>query len=352
MRPRRGRWAAAVVAAVALCVFVLAGSGDAATNYDPEELEFLGLINEYRDQNGLRPLLLSDTLAVAAERHSKDMAEYGFFAHDTERSSYYPAGSEPWDRMEAEGYRYNTYKGENLAVGYETAEEAMRAWKESPSHNAAMLDGDYRVVGVARINAPGSVHGWYWTTDFGGHVDQSAHKPGQAPGGERPPERPDDATERERTAPEANRDPVERPPDTSALDNGRMGRLGGWQQRSADGADLVHEEGYARLGGYHDGRDLLRQRIRIPRGGELVYEVRVRTGGEDPQDTMALRLTDDRGKQVAILERYTGRKAVDWERGRVDLSRFAGRTLFLNLEAATDGGGKTTFYVDGLALKS
>ena len=83
------------MALVLLSTFALAGSGDAATTYDSEELRFLGLINDYREQNGLRPVILSDTLAVAAERHSKDMAEYGFFAHNTAQSSYYPAGSEP-----------------------------------------------------------------------------------------------------------------------------------------------------------------------------------------------------------------------------------------------------------------
>ena len=84
------------------------------------------------------------------------MARYDFFAHNTARSSFYPTGSRPWDRMEAEGYTYNTAKGENLAVGYETASQAMTAWQESPSHNAAMLERDYKVVGISRLDVPGS----------------------------------------------------------------------------------------------------------------------------------------------------------------------------------------------------
>src|SRR4028118_2232027 len=185
-RGARHRWLLAVLAVILLSTFGLAGSGGAGTAYDDEELKFVGLINDYREQNGLRPVILSDTLAVAAERHSKDMAEYGFFAHTTAPSPTYPDGAEPWDRMKAEGYDYNTPKGENLAVGYETAEEAMQAGKDSPSHNAAMLDGNYRVMGVARINVPGSAHGWYWATDFGGYVDPSAHPPGEAPTGPEP----------------------------------------------------------------------------------------------------------------------------------------------------------------------
>lgn len=147
-----------VVAVAAALISVLAAgeSGSAATSYDPEELQFLRLINEYRQQHGAGPLILSDTLAVAAEHHSQDMGQYGFFAHNTAASSYYRVGSQPWDRMAAEGYDYNTIRGENLATGTETAAEAFEAWRESPSHNAAMLDGRYRVIGIARVYEPGA----------------------------------------------------------------------------------------------------------------------------------------------------------------------------------------------------
>lgn len=339
-----------MMAVVLLSTFALAGSGDAATAYDDEELEFLGLINDYREQNGLRPVILSDTLTVAAEHHSQDMADYGFFAHDTVKSSYYAPNSEPWDRMEQEGYDYNTAKGENLAVGYETADEAMQAWKDSPEHNAAMLDGNYRVMGVARINSPGSVHGWYWTTDFGGYVDASAHGPGEEPSGRQDGQSgADDPEKQPQAAPnDQGKDTDEL--DTDALDNGGMSKVGGWTQRARDGADLVLEDGLARLGGYHDGKDELEQKIHIGADATLAYDVKVKAGHGDPDDEMLLRLTDGKGKQVAILKRYTGRDAGGWERGRVDLSRFAGRTLNLSFDVRTDGEHLTTFYLDHLAL--
>ncbi len=348
----RRRWLFAVLAVVMLSTFALAGSGGAATAYDDEELEFLGLINDYREQNGLRPVILSNTLTVAAERHSKDMAEYGFFAHNTAQSSYYKAGAEPWDRMAAEGYDHNTAKGENLAVGYETAAEAMQAWKTSPSHNAAMLDGNYRVMGVARINDPDSVHGWYWTTDFGGYVDASAHAPGD-PAGPQPQQATPDVPEKPQGPPPTTDEARgEAPLDTDALDNGGLGKIGGWSQRARDGADLVLvDDGQARLGGYHDGRDELWQKVKIRADATLAYDVKVRAGDEDPDDEMILRLTDARGRQVAVIERHTGTGTGGWERGRVDLSRFAGRTLFLRFDARTDGERLTTFYVDRLALR-
>src|SRR5829696_3155305 len=115
--------AAAVLAALVAGIAVFDQRAN-ADSYDSEELQFLELINDYRQQNGLGTLLLSDALSVSAEHHDQDMARYSFFAHDTAASSYYGVGSEPWDRMEKEGYKFNTYKGENIAVGYETAEEA------------------------------------------------------------------------------------------------------------------------------------------------------------------------------------------------------------------------------------
>jgi len=43
-----------------------------------------------------------------------------------------------------------------------------------------LLDGRYRVIGIARVHGPGSVHGWYCTTDFGVVVNPSAPKPGES----------------------------------------------------------------------------------------------------------------------------------------------------------------------------
>ncbi len=64
-----------------------------------EEQRLVDLINGYRQANGLGPLVPSGTLSVAAGRHSEDMAEYGFFSHISEASSYYPAGASQYDRL-------------------------------------------------------------------------------------------------------------------------------------------------------------------------------------------------------------------------------------------------------------
>jgi hypothetical protein len=335
-------WVLVVVLATLLAGGGLGARDAGAVSYDAEELRVLELINEYRQDNGLEPLLLSSTLSVASERHSEDMGERDFFAHNTASSSYYPAGSEPWDRMDAEGYDYNTYKGENIAAGYETAEEAFRAWRESPSHNRAMLEGDYRVVGIGRKNIPGSGFGWYWTTDFGGRVDPSAHAPGERPPGKE--------SAKERQEPEE-------PADRGGIENGALDSRAVWQQEARDGADLI-VDGHIRLGGYNDGEDGLRQKVRIRRNDVLIYRLKIVTDerGERPSDRLVVRLTDGKGRVLGVLGRYTDADAEDeWRRERVNLSRFAdelaGESVWVDLAAETDAGDLTTFYVDDVALR-
>jgi uncharacterized protein YkwD len=344
-----------VAAAVVLILVLAAGeSGSAATSYDSEELQFLRLINEYRQENGAGPLLLSDTLAVAAEHHSKDMAEYDFFAHNTEASSYYRVGSKPWDRMAAEGYTYNTIRGENLATGTETAEESFEAWRESPSHNAAMLDDRYRVIGIARVYEPDGNHVWYWTTDFGGALDPTSHAPGdstQAQEGQQSPENAEPQNEdAQKQQPQTE---AEKPPrDRALIENGAMNGGAVWEQRAKDGADLILDEDHARLGGYDDGVDDLRQKVRVGRDTRLAYSIKIETAGRERNaDLLLVWVTDKTGEKLAVLERYTDEDRGGWQRENVDLSRFAGKTVYVGFHARTDPSLLTTFYLDDVVLK-
>ncbi len=73
------------------------------------------------------------------------------------------------------GYDYVTIMGENLAAGQETAAAAMEALKASATHNANLLAADFKVIGISLVYNSGSDFGYYWTTDFGGYVDTTAH---------------------------------------------------------------------------------------------------------------------------------------------------------------------------------
>ena len=104
------------------------------------------------------------------------MAKYGFFDHYTRiGSDWFAVGASPWDRMAASGYAFNTYKGENIAAGYHTAASVFAGWKASSGHRANMLSSDFKVLGVSLVYSSGSDYGSFWTTDFGGYADVTAH---------------------------------------------------------------------------------------------------------------------------------------------------------------------------------
>jgi uncharacterized protein (TIGR03437 family) len=149
-----------------LLIIVIAVSLQAeAQEVDGEELAMLRLINEYRAQNGKSQLRMSASLTRAAEWMSGDMAAKNYFSHTDSQ------GRDPFARMSAFGYNYPTSRGENLAAGYNDSIRTFNQWKTSPSHNSAMLNGNYNVIGIARVFGASSTYKWYWTTNFGGYVD-------------------------------------------------------------------------------------------------------------------------------------------------------------------------------------
>lgn len=150
------------------CVFFLfiASPSFAQTlTLDAEEQAFLNLINNYRSANGLSPLQASVLLTNAADWMSNDMAVKGYFSHTDS------AGRDPFTRMRNFGYNFNTWLGENIAAGYSDATNTFNQWKNSPGHNANMLQPEFKAIGIGRVVNSGSFYRYYWTTDFGGVVD-------------------------------------------------------------------------------------------------------------------------------------------------------------------------------------
>lgn len=165
---------AAFVFIAVLFGVVLTSAAQAAT-YTNEEITFVNMLNDYRAANGLAPLLVSDMISEASYRHNHDMAKYGFFDHYSLHSDWFATNATPWDRMTASGYDFYTSKGENIAAGQGTAAEVFTAWKNSPGHNSNMLSSAFTVIGVSQYQLAGSPYTFYWTTDFGGYVDPTAH---------------------------------------------------------------------------------------------------------------------------------------------------------------------------------
>lgn len=131
---------------------------------DAEEQTVLTLINDYRQQNGLQPLVLSQSLGATADHHSGDMGTNNYFSHTR------LDGGGVGDSLREHGYTDGTY-GENIAAGVETAADAFAMWQGSASHNANMLQSNFGAIGIGRAYQAGSGYGWYWTTVFGGTPD-------------------------------------------------------------------------------------------------------------------------------------------------------------------------------------
>jgi uncharacterized protein YkwD len=104
--------------------------------------QLLLLTNKERQNAGVGSLVINDKLTQAASEKANDMLEYDYWAHNS------PTGKTPWTFIKSAGYSY-IYAGENLARGFSTPEDVIRAWMESPDHRANMLSSNYRDVGFA-----------------------------------------------------------------------------------------------------------------------------------------------------------------------------------------------------------
>jgi uncharacterized protein YkwD/chitodextrinase len=150
---------------------------------DSEESAFLVLLNNYRAQNGAGPLKVSVTLEESSRWMSNDMASKNYVSHTDS------LGRSTSARLQAFGYTFPPW-GENIAAGYSDAASNFTAWQTacdpSPSgtctyaHRQNMLNAAFMAIGIARAYSGNSAYGWYWTTDFGGFVDQPIN-PGPNP---------------------------------------------------------------------------------------------------------------------------------------------------------------------------
>lgn len=175
LRALKGLGLATVILVAVFTAIALAGgetnSTSAATELDPEEAEFMAILNDYRADNGLGPIIIDPSLQAAAEWMSNDLGVNNYFSHTDS------LGRSPWDRMCDFNYCHNTWKGENIAAGYSTPQNVFQGWKDSPGHNANMLGANYTVMGIARAFVPGSTFGYYWTNDFGGYIAEQSPPP-------------------------------------------------------------------------------------------------------------------------------------------------------------------------------
>lgn len=110
-----------------------------------EGKKIITLTNSLRSGLALNNLAESQKLNLAAYKKVQDMFINQYFAHRS------PAGLglEYWARQG--GYTGYAVIGENLAVGFNNANDVMKAWERSPTHYNNLVEKNYRDIGVSIV---------------------------------------------------------------------------------------------------------------------------------------------------------------------------------------------------------
>ena len=123
----------------------------------------LGLVNAWRAENGVAPLVRDAVLTSAAATKSAAMARTGVLQHEID-------GVDAGTNLANHGYPVVTWWGENLAWGHGSAQAAFTWWKNSSGHNANLLSPNFQAMGLAVVQDRGTTWGDYWTQTFGAQV--------------------------------------------------------------------------------------------------------------------------------------------------------------------------------------
>ena len=120
------------------------------------EHEVVRLVNEIRQQNGLKPLTENWELSRVARYKSQDMLDNRYFSHTS------PTYGSPFQMIKAFGLSYRTV-GENIAKGYASPQAVVNGWMNSSGHRANILNVSYTQIGIGYV-----AQGNYWTQMFVG----------------------------------------------------------------------------------------------------------------------------------------------------------------------------------------
>lgn len=113
------------------------GNEDVQPQNEAFEKKVLELVNIERAKVGRPPIIWNPKLARAARYHAADMVIDGYFDHDS-----YDVIDGNKVKVCATFARINKFgegRGENIAAGQGTPEDAMKSWMNSPGHKANIL---------------------------------------------------------------------------------------------------------------------------------------------------------------------------------------------------------------------
>ncbi len=106
-----------------------------------QQSEIVALTNQVRESRGVQVLEQEGKLFTSSQHKADDMGLHSYFSHTS------PNGEKLADFLIKSGYDYEA-AGENLAVGFSSAEELIDAWIASPTHYNNLIDTDFQEFGV------------------------------------------------------------------------------------------------------------------------------------------------------------------------------------------------------------
>lgn len=146
---------------MALVAFALAGcvTTGVQNNVQTQDVSAEGvvLINAFRAENGLKPVVIDRDLVRAAELQVIAMASKDVLSHEV-------AGDFN-TRMNAAGFS-RAAAAENVGAGHRTVENAIKSWIASPQHRENMLMKNATRIGLVRGSAPGNRYSSYWALEL------------------------------------------------------------------------------------------------------------------------------------------------------------------------------------------
>lgn len=112
--------------------------------------------NDARTSRGLSKLKMSSGANEAALYHAKDMADEGYFSHNSQ---------DPFEYWYKRINRFVLYQvgGENIGKGYDWPYQVFNAWMNSPGHKQNILTPNFVWVGFGYAQ---SSYGKLWVADF------------------------------------------------------------------------------------------------------------------------------------------------------------------------------------------
>jgi hypothetical protein len=103
------------------------------------------MTNIQRTNNNLSPLHYNASLSKSAAAKAQDMFANNYWAH------YSPQGRSPWDFFKDQSYQYSI-AGENLAKDFYDTDSMIKAWMNSPTHKANIVNPKYKEIGIGVVN--------------------------------------------------------------------------------------------------------------------------------------------------------------------------------------------------------